>query len=63
MYRYTDSKKRRPGISPKTALFCCGSERTLHGKTAAEEAGVRLSTVWWSTKKAVLINGEVEYSP
>ena len=36
-----DSKKRRPGITSKTALFCCGSERTLYGETAAEEIGVR----------------------
>ena len=35
------AKKRRLGITPKTALFCCGSERTLHGETAAEEIGVR----------------------
>ena len=29
------------GITPKTALFRCGSERTLHGEAAAEEIGVR----------------------
>ena len=28
------------------ALFCCGSERTLHGETAAEEIGVRPIPVW-----------------
>ena len=27
--------------------FCCGSERTFHGKTAAEEIGVRPIPVWW----------------
>ena len=42
------SKKRRLGITPKTALFCCGSERTLHGEAAAEEIGVRPIPVWWS---------------
>ena len=41
-------KKRRLGITPKTALFCCGSERTFHGKAAAEEIGVRPIPVWWS---------------
>ena len=41
------AKKRRLGITPKTALFCCGSERTLHGETAAEEIGVRPIPVWW----------------
>ena len=41
------AKKRRLGITPTTALFCCGSERTLHGKTAAEEIGVRPIPVWW----------------
>ena len=40
------AKKRRLGITPKTALFCCGSERTLHGETAAEEIGVRPIPVW-----------------
>ena len=34
-------EKRRLGITSKTALFCCGSERTPHGETAAEEIGVR----------------------
>mgnify|MGYP007099250019 FL=1 len=29
------------GITPKTALFRFGSERTLHGEAAAEEIGVR----------------------
>ena len=38
------AKKRRLGITSKTALFCCGSERTLHGETAAEEIGVRPNT-------------------
>ena len=42
-----DSKKRRLGIISKTALFCCGSERTSHGKIAAEEIGVRPIPVWW----------------
>ena len=41
------AKKRRLGILPKTALFCCGSERTFHGETAAEEIGVRPIPVWW----------------
>ena len=40
-------KKHRPGITSKTALFCCGSERTLHGEAAAEEIGVRPNLVWW----------------
>ena len=39
-------KKRRLEITSKTALFCCGSERTLHGETAAEEIGVRPIPVW-----------------
>ena len=43
-------KKRRLGITSKTALFCCGSERTLHGETAAEEIGVRPNLVWWSPR-------------
>ena len=38
---YQPKKKRRLGITPKTALFCCGSERTFYGETAAEEIGVR----------------------
>ena len=34
------------------ALFCCGSERTLYGKTAAEEIGVRpIPVCLWGTKK------------
>lgn len=41
------AKKRRLGITPKTALFCCGSERTFHGEAAAEEIGVRPIPVWW----------------
>ena len=41
------AKKRRLGITSKAALFCCGSERTLHGETAAEEIGVRPIPVWW----------------
>ncbi|WP_295049680.1 hypothetical protein [Ruminococcus sp.] len=41
------AKKRRPGITSKTALFCCGSERTFHSKAAAEEIGVRPIPVWW----------------
>lgn len=44
------SKKRRLGITPKTALFCCGSERTLHGEAAAEEIGVRPIPVWWTRR-------------
>ena len=44
-----DNKKRRLGITPTTVLFCCGSERTLHGETAAEEIGVRPIPVWWSS--------------
>ncbi|WP_337591670.1 hypothetical protein [Vescimonas sp.] len=43
-----DSKKRRLEITSKTALSCCGSERTLHGETAAEEIGVRPNLVWWT---------------
>ena len=42
-----DSKKRRLGITSKTALFCCGSERTLYGEAAAEEIGVRPNLAWW----------------
>ena len=38
-------KKRRLGITSKTAFFCCGSERTFHGETAAEEIGVRPNLV------------------
>ena len=46
------AKKRHLGITPKTALFCCGSERTLHGETAAEEIGVRpIPVCLWGTKK------------
>ncbi len=41
------AKKRRLGITSKTALFCCGSERTRHGKTTAEKIGVRPNLVWW----------------
>ena len=45
-------EKRRLGITSKTALFCCGSERTLYGETAAEEIGVRPIPVWvYATKK------------
>ena len=44
---FFDSLKRRLGILPKTALFCCGSERTLHGEAAAKEIGVRPIPVWW----------------
>ena len=44
---YAMAKKRRLGITSKTALFCCGSERTLYGETAAEEVGVRPIPVWW----------------
>ena len=40
------AKKRRLGITSKTAFFCCGSERTLHGKAAAEEMGVRPNLVY-----------------
>ena len=39
------AKKRHLGITPKTALFCSGSERTLHGEAAAEEIGVRPNLV------------------
>ena len=46
--QYYNQEKRRLGITPKTALFCCGSERTLYGETAAEEIGVRPIPVWWS---------------
>jgi len=42
------AKNRRLRIAPKTAIFCCGSERTFHGETAAEEIGVRPIPVWWS---------------
>lgn len=38
---YQSKKKRRLGITSKTALFCCGSERTFYGETTAEEIGVR----------------------
>ena len=31
-----DSKKRRLGITPKTALFCCGSEHTLYNISVLE---------------------------
>ena len=40
------TEKRRLRSDSKTALFCCGSERTLHGETAAEEIGVRPIPVW-----------------
>ena len=43
------AKKRHLGITSKTALFCCGSERTLHGEAAAEEIGVRPIPVWQRT--------------
>ena len=39
------AKKRHLGITPKTALFCSGLERTLHGEAAAEEIGVRPNLV------------------
>ena len=49
---YQPKKKRRLGITSKTALFCCGSERTLHGEAAAEEIGVRPNLVClWATKR------------
>ena len=44
-------KKHRPGITSKTALFCCGSERTFHGKATAEEKGVRPNLVCGRTIK------------
>ena len=31
-----NSKKRRLGITPKTALFCCGSEHTLYNISVLE---------------------------
>ena len=49
---YQPKKKRRLGITSKTALFCCGSERTLHGETAAEEIGVRPIPVWWRWRES-----------
>ena len=49
---YQPKKKRRLGITSKAALFCCGSERTLHGEAAAEEIGVRPNLVClWATKR------------
>jgi len=47
------AKKRRLGITPKTALFCCGSERTLYGETAAEEVCVRPIPVWQCATKKI----------
>ena len=41
------AKKHRLGITSKTAFFCCGSERTLHGETTAEEIGVRPIPCLW----------------
>ena len=51
------AKKRRLGITPKTALFCCGSERTLYGETAAEEIGVRPIPVWQITLTLIEFQG------
>ena len=53
----TDSKKRRLGITSKTALFCCGSERTLYGEAAAEEIGVRPIPVWQITLTLIEFQG------
>ena len=49
---YQPKKKRRLEITPKTALFCCGSERTFYGEAAAEEIGVRPIPVWWRWRES-----------
>ena len=45
--RYYNRKSAVLGLLPGRRFFCCGSERTFHGETAAEEIGVRPIPVWW----------------